>query len=214
MSIESVMPSNHLILCHPLLLLPSMFPSIRVSSNESVLPIWWCCWIVSWTKLLRVPWTAKRSNQSILKEISPEYSLEGLMLKLKPQYFGHLLWKATCWQTYSTLGNSAWVVRKESCHQQKSASAQCQTECFPKGCKVDTLWLCLSLTDRGNVTPWIPVDSPVMICETWYRSLGGTGPQTDGLNCVIPGMLKDLWGAERRAPIWLQAWCCLLQNVY
>ena len=42
-----------------------------------------------WRRLLRVPWTAKRSNQSILKEISPEYSLEGLMLKLKLQYFGH-----------------------------------------------------------------------------------------------------------------------------
>ena len=46
-----------------------------------------CCW----RRLLRVPWTAKRSNQSILKEISPEYSLEGLMLKLKLQYFGHLM---------------------------------------------------------------------------------------------------------------------------
>ena len=45
----------------------------------------WC-----WRRLLRVPWTARRSNQSILKEINPEYSLEGLMLKLKPQYFGHL----------------------------------------------------------------------------------------------------------------------------
>ena len=45
----------------------------------------WC-----WRRLLRVPWTARRSNQSILKEISPEYSLEGLMLKLKLQYFGHL----------------------------------------------------------------------------------------------------------------------------
>ena len=44
----------------------------------------WC-----WRRLLRVPWTARRSNQSILKEISPEYSLEGLMLKLKLQYFGH-----------------------------------------------------------------------------------------------------------------------------
>ena len=44
-----------------------------------------------WRKLLRVPWTAKRSNQSILKEISPEYSLEGVMVKLKLQYFGHLL---------------------------------------------------------------------------------------------------------------------------
>ena len=46
----------------------------------------WC-----WTRLLRVPWTARRANQSILKEISPEYSLEGLMLKLKLQYFGHLM---------------------------------------------------------------------------------------------------------------------------
>ena len=46
----------------------------------------WC-----WGRLLRVPWTARRSNQSILKEISPEYSLEGLMLKLKLQYFGHLM---------------------------------------------------------------------------------------------------------------------------
>ena len=44
-----------------------------------------------WTRLLRVPWTARRSNQSILKEISPVYSLEGLMLKLKLQYFGHLM---------------------------------------------------------------------------------------------------------------------------
>ena len=48
----------------------------------------WC-----WRGLLRVPWTARRSNQSILKEISPEYSLEGLMLKLKLQYFGHLMWR-------------------------------------------------------------------------------------------------------------------------
>ena len=44
-----------------------------------------------WRRLLRVPWTARKSNKSILKEISPEYSLEGLMLKLKPQYFGHLM---------------------------------------------------------------------------------------------------------------------------
>ena len=47
-----------------------------------------------WRRLLRVPWTARRSNQSILKEINPEYSLEGLMLKLKLQYFGHLMWRA------------------------------------------------------------------------------------------------------------------------
>ena len=49
----------------------------------------WC-----WKRLMRVPWTARRSNQSILKEISPEYSLEGLMLKLKLQYCGHLMQRA------------------------------------------------------------------------------------------------------------------------
>ena len=49
----------------------------------------WC-----WRRLLRIPWTARKSNQSILKEISPEYSLEGLMLKLKLQYFGHLMQRA------------------------------------------------------------------------------------------------------------------------
>jgi len=49
----------------------------------------WC-----WRRLLRVPWTARRSNQSILKEISPEYSFKGLMLKLKLQYFGYLIWRS------------------------------------------------------------------------------------------------------------------------
>ena len=53
----------------------------------------WC-----WRRLLRVPWTAKESNQSILKEINPEYSLDGLMLKLKLQYFGHLMWRADSWK--------------------------------------------------------------------------------------------------------------------
>ena len=62
-----------------------------------------------WRKLLRVPWTARRSNQSILKEISPEYSLEGLVLKLKLQYFGHLMqrthWKSPhCWETLKVEG--------------------------------------------------------------------------------------------------------------
>ena len=51
----------------------------------------WCFWIVVWRRLLRVPWTARRSNQSVLREICPRCSLEGLMLKLKLQYFGHLM---------------------------------------------------------------------------------------------------------------------------
>ena len=59
----------------------------------------WC-----WRRLLRVPWTARRSNQSILKEISPKYLLEGLMLKLKFQYFGHLMWRADSLEKTLMLG--------------------------------------------------------------------------------------------------------------
>ena len=59
----------------------------------------WC-----WRRLLRVPWTARRSNQSILKEICPEYSLEGLKLKLKLQYFGHLMWRTNSLEKTLMLG--------------------------------------------------------------------------------------------------------------
>ena len=59
----------------------------------------WC-----WRRLLRVPWTARRSNQSILKEISPEYSLDGLMLKLKLQYFGHLMQRTNSLEKTLMLG--------------------------------------------------------------------------------------------------------------
>ena len=61
----------------------------------------WC-----WRRLLGVLWTARRSNQSILKEISPEYSLEGLMLKLKLQYFGHLMWRADSFEKTLMLGKT------------------------------------------------------------------------------------------------------------
>ena len=72
----------------------------------------WC-----WRRLLRVPWTARRLIQSILKETSPEYSLEGLMLKLKLQYFGHLMWRTDslkrpwCWERVKAEGegdDSGW----------------------------------------------------------------------------------------------------------
>ena len=69
-----------------------------------------------WRRLLRVPWTARRSNQSILKDIKPEYSLEGLMLKLKLLYFGHLMhrtdWKRPwCWED--------WSKRKSGCQRMR-----------------------------------------------------------------------------------------------
>ena len=68
-------------------------------NNLNVLFKLWC-----WKTLLRVPWTARRSNQFILREISPEYSLEGLMLKLKLQYFGHLMWRTDSFEKTLMLG--------------------------------------------------------------------------------------------------------------
>ena len=68
----------------------------------------WC-----WRRRLRVPWIARRSNQSILKKINPEYSLEGLMLKLKPQYFGHLMWRADTLEKTLMVGKTEGRRRRE-----------------------------------------------------------------------------------------------------
>ena len=67
----------------------------------------WC-----WRRLLRVPWTARRSNQSILKEINPEHSLKGLMLKLKLQYFGHLMGRANSLEKTLILGKTEGIRRR------------------------------------------------------------------------------------------------------
>ena len=67
----------------------------------------WC-----WRRLLRVPWTARRSNQSILKEISPGISLEGMMLKLKPQYSGHLMWRVDSLEKTLMLGGIGGMRRR------------------------------------------------------------------------------------------------------
>ena len=70
------------------------FFNLRIDASKL-----WC-----WRRLLRVPWTARRSNQSILKETNPEYSLEGLTLKLMLQYFGHLIWRANSLEKTLMLG--------------------------------------------------------------------------------------------------------------
>ena len=67
----------------------TLFPAVKPCSRKISKPITFELWC--WRRLLRVPWTARRSNQSILKEISPGCSLEGMMLKLKLQFFGHLM---------------------------------------------------------------------------------------------------------------------------
>ena len=80
----------------PTFLLSSFTECWRIDAFEL-----WC-----WRRLLRVPWTARRSNQSILKEISPEYLLEGPMLKLKLQYFSHLMWRASSLEKTPILGKN------------------------------------------------------------------------------------------------------------
>ena len=74
--------------------------TIKKAEHRRIDPFELWCWI----RLLRVPWTARTSSQSILKEISPEYSLEGLMLKLKLQYFGCLMWRSDSLEKTLTLG--------------------------------------------------------------------------------------------------------------
>ena len=74
--------------------------------KESWAPKNWCFWTVVLEKTLGVPWTARRSSQSILKEITPVYSLEGLILKLKFQYFGHLMWRTDSLEKSLKLGKT------------------------------------------------------------------------------------------------------------
>ena len=107
----------------------------------------WC-----WRRFLRVPWIARRSNQSILKEINPEYSLEGLMLKLKFQYFGHLMWRANSLEKTLMLGNNegrrrrGWQrMRWLDGHHWLNAHESGQT---PGDSEGQGLWVCCSLWDQ------------------------------------------------------------------
>ena len=96
-NLDSILNSRHVTLPTKVCLIKALvFPVVRYGCESWTVKKaecqridafeWWC-----WRRLLRVPWTARKSNQYILKEISPEYSLEGLMLKLKLQYSGHLM---------------------------------------------------------------------------------------------------------------------------
>ena len=78
----------------------------ELDRKEGRVPKNWYLWTVVLEKTLESPWTARRSNQSILKEINPEHSLEGLMLKLNLQYFGHLMWIANSLEKFLMLGKA------------------------------------------------------------------------------------------------------------
>ena len=98
-NLDSILKSRDITLLTKVCLVKAMvFPVVMYECESQTINKAECWWIDAfelwcWRSLLRVPWTARRSNQSTLKEISPEYPLEGLMLKLKLQYFGHLLWR-------------------------------------------------------------------------------------------------------------------------
>ena len=108
-NLDSILKSRHLTLPTKVLIVKAMvFPVVRYGCDSWTIKKvhWrtdafelWC-----WSRLLRVPWTERWSNQSILKEINPRYSLEGLMLKLKLQYFGHLIQRANSLEKTLTRG--------------------------------------------------------------------------------------------------------------
>ena len=117
--LDSVLKSREITLSTKVHLVKAMVFSLVICRYES-----WTikkaeCWRIDafelwhWRRLLRVPWTAGRSNQSILKEISPEYFLEGLMLKLKLQYASHLMWRADSFEKTLMLGEFAGRRRRE-----------------------------------------------------------------------------------------------------
>ena len=109
-NLESILKSRDITLSAKVLLVKAMlFPVVMyVCKSWTVKKAE--CWRIDafelwcWRRLLRVPWDARRSNQSIIKEINPEYLLEGLMLKLKLQYFGHLIWRADSLEKILMLG--------------------------------------------------------------------------------------------------------------
>ena len=107
---DSVLKSRGIILPTKGRLVKAMdFPGVRYTCESGPyrrLSIGTDAFELCWRRLLRVPWTARRSNQSILKEISPEYSLEGRMLKLKLQYFGHPMWRVDSLERTLMLGKN------------------------------------------------------------------------------------------------------------
>ena len=117
-NLDSVLKSRHITLLTKVCIVKAMFFLVVMYGYESwtikKAERWninafelWC-----WRRLLRVPWTARSSNKSILKEISPEYALEGLVLKLKLQYFGHLLQRANSFQKTLMLGKIEGIRRR------------------------------------------------------------------------------------------------------
>ena len=142
----------------------------------------WCWW-----RLLRVPWTARRSNQSILKEISPEYSLVGLMLKLKLQYFGHLMWRTDSLEKTLML----WKVGRE-----------CNDRGWDGWMASQTQWTCIWVNSRS----WWWIGKPGMLQSMgsqkvghyWANELNWTEEHQD-IKTSINGLKGRIWKQDNNS---------------
>ena len=147
----------------------------------------WC-----WRRLLRVPWTARRSNQSFLKEISPGISLEGMMLKLKLQYFGHLMWRVDSFEKTLMLGGIGG--RRRGWPRMRWLDGITESEWTPgDGDEQGGLACCdswgrkeLDTTERLN---WTELNTGLFLRSMWT-----------GSPCYIPGpsQSRTAWGGKRK----------------
>ena len=155
--------------------------------KENRLPQNWCFWTVQcWRRLLRVPWTARRSSQSILKEISPEYSLEGLMLKLKLQYFGHLMWRTDLLEKTLMLGK---IEGRRKRRQQRMKWMASLTR---------WAWVCVGFKS------WWWTGKPGVLYSPWGHKESDTTEQLTALN-----PLESHWKffSKYLSISWLQSLC-------
>ena len=146
-----------------------------------------------WWSFLRVPWTARRSNKSNLKEINPEYSWEGQMLKLKLRYFGHLMWRADSWKRL-------W------CRERLKAEGEGDDRGWDGWVASPTQWTWVWANSRRQWRTGKPgiLQSMRSQSRTWLSDWTDWSKENknhwkNGMDCVFPFMWKTMWGGEEIA---------------